>query len=182
MNGNEIKEYNKRLSSLKANVQRLEMQIEMQEKSLNEKLQSISNLVGEQVTAENLEAYYQKISAELENQLANGLAILDSISGNGAAVANNYATQQPVQSNMNMQAGNNQMFAQNNMAQATMPQAQAPVQNNVQNGQQFTQSGLSGIARQFGTQPATNNGFGSFGSSNQAFANQQGLDINILGV
>lgn len=185
MNSNDIREYNKRLNGLKSNVQKLEMQIEMQEKMLNEKLGQISELVGEQVTAENVEAYYQKISSELENQLTNGLAILDSISGNSGATANNYM-QTPTQPQT--QAGvQNQQFGGFN--QPTQPQVQTPVQPQVQQNGNMLNSGLAGFAQQFNGGTPTNNGQTNnagqtsvFGSSMSSFGQQPGINMNILGV
>lgn len=76
-----IKEFNTRLGQHKANVQKLQLQIELQEKGIAEKLQALSQKIGTPITVDNVEQYYQQYYQTLETQLTNGCDILDRIEG-----------------------------------------------------------------------------------------------------
>ena len=76
-----IKEFNTRLGQHKANMQKLQLQIELQEKGIAEKLQALSQKIGAPVTVDNVEQYYQQYYQTLETQLTNGCDILDRIEG-----------------------------------------------------------------------------------------------------
>lgn len=76
-----IKQFNARLNEHRNKVSRLQMQVEMQEKEVAEQLKKLSEALGKPVTEENLASLYEAYKAELENQLNNGLAILDRVEG-----------------------------------------------------------------------------------------------------
>lgn len=88
VNAENIKQFNSRLAEHKAKVQRLQMQVEMQEKEVETQLKKLTETLGVPVTEENVAQLYEQYKTELENQLTNGIAILDRIEGKAVAQPN----------------------------------------------------------------------------------------------
>lgn len=103
VNAESIKQYNARLNNHKTKVERLRVQVEMQEKEVMNQLQKLTEELGVPVTEENVQQLYEQYKADLENQLINGNAILDRIEGKAVAQSAQQAptmqTAQPVMTN-----------------------------------------------------------------------------------
>lgn len=97
VNAENIKQFNLRLAEHKAKVQRLQMQVEMQEKEVEAQLKKLTETLGIPVTEENVAQLYEQYRTDLENQLTNGMAILDRIEGKN--VAQTVPQAQPVMTN-----------------------------------------------------------------------------------
>lgn len=76
---NDIKEYNQKLREKKEEFQRTEVQMKMLQESIQQKCSELTNMMGVQVTPDNLEQVYQEYVQKLQTQLSNGMAILMNI-------------------------------------------------------------------------------------------------------
>ena len=76
-----IKEFNNRLQQQQAIVQRVQTQLEMKKKDLDNKLAALSASTGRALNESNINDYYNEVVAGLEKQLTNGCAILDKVEG-----------------------------------------------------------------------------------------------------
>ena len=88
-----VKKFNSRLNEHKGKINNLRVRIEMQEAEIERRLGELSTMLGMTVTVDNVEQLHQSLSADIENQLENGNAILDRIEER--ASGNNMHTQNP---------------------------------------------------------------------------------------
>jgi len=169
-----IKNFNENLKSAKAKSAKIDAEIEFNSKEIDTLCKELSADIGRQITPENAEAVLNELNAELMNTLEVGESILNRISEEERALANN--------ANLSMQTGGQVGMT----AQPMNTGVQAGVLNNT-NGQempmmqpQVTQAG-NGAGMQFGLpgMQTTNIGSVSGMNPNMAQQNVNGMQPNM---